>query len=248
MRIKKILRKYYYKKYCGGFFMRVFSVKKESIIFVVCIGIVLGSLINSIGNEICPTFSMPLSNKIILIDAGHGGWDPGKVAANNILEKNVNLDIAKKLQEYLQQSGAFVLMTRSNDEALGEKKMKDMRNRKEISNSTNADMLISIHQNSFAQEKVKGAQVFYYKKSESGKKLAEFIQAQLKKNIDANNNRVAKINSDYYILKQIKIPSVIVECGFLSNNDELNKLTNSDYQNKIAWAIYLGILDYYGSK
>lgn len=122
MRIKKILRKYYYKKYCGGFFMRVFSVKKESIIFVVCIGIVLGSLINSIGNEICPTFSMPLSNKIILIDAGHGGWDPGKVAANNILEKNVNLDIAKKLQEYLQQSGAFVLMTRSDDEALGEKK------------------------------------------------------------------------------------------------------------------------------
>lgn len=109
--------------------MRVFSVKKESIIFVVCIGIVLGSLINSIGNEICPTFSMPLSNKIILIDAGHGGWDPGKVAANNILEKNVNLDIAKKLQEYLQQSGAFVLMTRSDDEALGEK-MKDMRNRK----------------------------------------------------------------------------------------------------------------------
>lgn len=228
--------------------MRVFSVKKESIIFVICMGIILGSLINSVNNETKPTFSMPLSRKIILIDAGHGGWDPGKVATTNILEKNVNLDIAKKLQEYLEQSGAFVLMTRTEDKALGNRKMNDMRSRKEISNSTSADMMISIHQNSFSQEKVKGAQVFYYKESNSGQKLAEFIQAQIKKNIDQNNNRIAKTNSDYYILKQIKIPSVIVECGFLSNNGELAKLTSNDYQNKIAWAIYLGILDYYDAK
>lgn len=225
--------------------MKVFSIKKESIIFVICMGIILANLINSIGNETKPTFSMPLSNKIILIDAGHGGWDPGKVASNNIFEKDINLAIAKKLQEYLEQSGAFVFMTRVEDEALSDKKMKDMLNRKEISNSTSADMMVSIHQNSFSQEKVKGAQVFYYKESESGKKLAEFIQTEIKKNIDENNNRVAKTNSDYYILRKIKIPSVIVECGFLSNNNELEKLTSDEYQNKIAWAIYLGILDYY---
>lgn len=225
--------------------MKVFSIKKESIIFVICMGIILANLINSIGNETKPTFSMPLSNKIILIDAGHGGWDPGKVADNNIFEKDINLEIAKKLQEYLEQSGAFVFMTRVEDEALSDKKVKDMIKRKEISNSTSADMMVSIHQNSFSQEKVKGAQVFYYKESESGKKLAEFIQSEIKKNIDENNNRIAKTNSDYYILRKIKIPSVIVECGFLSNNNELEKLTSDEYQNKIAWAIYLGILDYY---
>ena len=208
-------------------------------------GIMLGSLINSVRNEIKPTFSMPLSNKIILIDAGHGGWDPGKVAGNNIFEKDINLSIAKKLQEYLEQSGAFVFMTRVEDKALSDKKMQDMRNRKEISNSTSADMMISIHQNSFSQKNIKGAQVFYYKESDSGKKLAELIQNEIKENVDANNNRVAKTNSDYYVLRKIKIPSVIVECGFLSNTNELEKLTSSDYQNKIAWAIYLGILDYY---
>lgn len=208
-------------------------------------GIILGSLINSVRNEIKPTFSMPLSNKIILIDAGHGGWDPGKVAGNNIFEKDINLSIAKKLQEYLEQSGAFVFMTRVEDKALSDKKMQDMRNRKEISNSTSADMMISIHQNSFSQKNIKGAQVFYYKESDSGKKLAELIQNEIKENVDANNNRVAKTNSDYYVLRKIKIPSVIVECGFLSNTNELEKLTSSDYQNKIAWAIYLGILDYY---
>lgn len=225
--------------------MKVFSIKKESIIFVICMGIILGSLINSVRNEIKPTFSMPLSNKIILIDAGHGGWDPGKVAGNNIFEKDINLSIAKKLQEYLEQSGAFVFMTRVEDKALSDKKMQDMRNRKEISNSTSADMMISIHQNSFSQKNIKGAQVFYYKESDSGKKLAELIQNEIKENVDANNNRVAKTNSDYYVLRKIKIPSVIVECGFLSNTNELEKLTSSDYQNKIAWAIYLGILDYY---
>ncbi len=208
-------------------------------------GIILGSLINSVRNEIKPTFSMPLSNKIILIDAGHGGWDPGKVAGSNIFEKDINLSIAKKLQEYLEQSGAFVFMTRVEDKALSDKKMQDMRNRKEISNSTSADMMISIHQNSFSQKNIKGAQVFYYKESDSGKKLAELIQNEIKENVDANNNRVAKTNSDYYVLRKIKIPSVIVECGFLSNTNELEKLTSSDYQNKIAWAIYLGILDYY---
>ena len=90
---------------------------------------------------------MPLSNKIILIDAGHGGWDPGKIAGKNIFEKDINLSIAIKLQEYLEQSGAFVFMTRTTDTALRNKKMSDMRNRKEISNQTKADMMLSIHQN-----------------------------------------------------------------------------------------------------
>lgn len=230
--------------------MKIFSVRKESIIFVICMGIILGNLINSFldKNQVQQTFSMPLSNKIILIDAGHGGWDPGKVADNNVLEKNINLSIAKKLQEYLQQSGAFVLMTRTDDIALAQKKIQDMHLRKEISNSSNADMMISIHQNSFPQQNVKGAQVFYYEKSEAGKKLANLIQTQIKNNVDQDNHRAAKTNSAYFILKQIKIPSVIIECGFLSNDQELNNLTDDNYQNKLAWAIYLGIIDFYDAK
>ena len=117
--------------------------------------------------------------------------------------------------------------------------------RLDITNSYENAIFVSIHQNSFAKEKVKGAQVFYYKDSEQGQKLAAAIQAQLKKNIAPENNRIAKTNSDYYILRKVKIPSVIIECGFLSNHDELNKLTNADYQDKMAWSIYLGILDYY---
>lgn len=232
--------------------MHVFSIRKESIIFIVCMGIILGGLIGSIEkkSETKETFSMPLSNKIILVDAGHGGWDPGKVAKdsvnNNIYEKNINLSIAKKLQEYLEQSGAFVLMTRTDDNALDNKKVKDMQARKKIcEDNKNVDMMISIHQNSFVKKNTKGAQVFYYKESSNGKRLAEFIQEQLKNNLDKNNNRVAKTDSSYYILKKIKVPSVIVECGFLSNDYERDNLINNDYQNKIAWAIYLGILDYY---
>ena len=106
--------------------MRVFSIKKESIIFVICMGIIFAGLINSIDkkNKTQETFFMPLAKKIILIDAGHGGWDPGKVAKNNICEKDINLSIAKKLKEYLEQNGAFVLMTRVEDKALAEKKNK----------------------------------------------------------------------------------------------------------------------------
>lgn len=232
--------------------MRVFSIKKESIIFIVCIGIILSSLINSleIKTKTKQTFSMPLSNKIILIDAGHGGWDPGKVTKdnnnNNINEKEINLLIAKKLQEYLEQSGAFVLMTRADDNALADKKIKDMLARKKIcEENNNIDMMISIHQNSFIKKNAKGAQVFYYKESSNGKKLAEYIQEQLRLNLDKNNTRVAKTNSSYYILKKIKVPSIIIECGFLSNNNDRDNLIKNNYQNKIAWAIYLGILDYY---
>ena len=200
--------------------MRVLSIKKESIIFVICIGIIFAGLINSIDkkNKTQETFFMPLAKKIILIDAGHGGWDPGKVAENNICEKDINLSIAKKLKEYLEQNGAFVLII---------------------------DMMISVHQNSFPEKNVHGAQVFYYKNSNEGKKLADCIQTQLKNNLDKNNNRAAKINSSYFILKKIIKPSVIVECGFLSNDNELENLLDDDYQNKIAWGIYLGILDYY---
>ncbi len=206
--------------------------------------IIFVGMIKTYFSDTLETFSMPIASKNIVIDAGHGDWDPGKVAKDGTLEKDINLKISKYLQGYLEQSGGFVLTTRIDDTALSDKKREDLKERKNIANNEEVDLLVSIHQNSFPKESVKGAQVFYYKDSEESKKLAECVQNRLKE-IDSTNNRVAKESKEYYILKQTKMPAIIVECGFLSNMEENNNLKDEEYQKKVAWAIYLGILDYY---
>ena len=190
------------------------------------------------------TFSI-IPKKVILIDAGHGGWDPGMIGGDNILEKNTNLQISAKLQAILEQSGAFVINTRVQDEALGERKRSDMRSRREVADTGKADIMISIHQNSFPDERARGAQVFYYNLSEESKRLAECIQSELKDFVQTSNHREPKANSSYYILKATSIPAVIVECGFLSNPEERRDLDDPEYQERIAWGIYLGILKYF---
>lgn len=218
--------------------------RKEIVIFFIYILAITIGIYITYKNETTATFSMPINLKNIVIDAGHGGWDPGKVTESGVEEKDINLEIAQKLQTYLEQSGSFVLTTRIDDTALSDSKREDLKERKNIANSENIDLLISIHQNSYPSESVKGAQVFYYDGKEESKLLAECIQERLKQ-IDNTNNRIAKANSSYYLLKQTNIPAVIVECGFLTNLEEGSKLTTEEYQEKIAWAIYCGILDYY---
>ena len=220
------------------------KINKNKALLYVYIFIIFVGMFKTYLSESIETFSMPVANKNIVIDAGHGDWDPGKVAKDGTLEKDINLQISKYLQGYLEQSGGFVLTTRIDDKALADSKREDLKARKNIANNENVDLLISIHQNSFPKENVKGAQVFYYEGSEESKKLADCVQNRLKE-VDSNNNRVAKSNKDYYLLKQTTMPSIIVECGFLSNSEENENLKNEEYQQKIAWAIYLGILDYY---
>lgn len=190
--------------------------------------------------------ALPVHNRMIVIDAGHGGFDPGKVASDGVEEKEINLAIAKQLSGYLTQGGAQVVETRISDEALSQSKRDDLNKRVKIANAGNVDLFVSIHQNSFPKGSAKGAQVFYYKGSENGKRLALSIQNRLREVVDVQNTRVPKENTNYYVLKEAKIPSVIVECGFLSNLDEHDKLLSEEYRQKIAWAIYMGILDYYG--
>lgn len=185
----------------------------------------------------------------VVIDAGHGGFDPGKVGINNDLEKDVNLSIALKLKGLLEQNDCEVVMTRESDTALysesdSNKKTSDMRNRMKIVLDADPDITISIHQNSYPEEKIKGAQVFYHVSSTEGKELAEIIQEQLKTTIGDGNHRVAKSNDSYYMLKKSKCPLVIVECGFLSNYKESALLITSEYQDKVAWAIHLGVMNY----
>ncbi|MGL4789925.1 MAG: N-acetylmuramoyl-L-alanine amidase [Anaerotignaceae bacterium] len=186
-----------------------------------------------------------VQSAVVVIDAGHGGWDPGKTGTTDNNEKDINLTIAKNLQVFLEASGATVIITRNGDEALGNNKREDMKERKDITEGANPDILISIHQNAFPSANAKGAQVFYYNNSKEGKILAELIQTHLKDDLDNTNTRQAKANTDYYILKQINIPTALVECGFLSNLEEEELLNSQEYQMKVAWAIYLGIVDYF---
>jgi len=209
--------------------------------------IVLTILVAILGYTICrvvPTIAIPVTNKVIVIDAGHGGFDPGALSDNGVEEQHINLKIALKLQRLLEESGTTTVLTRVDEDSVGETKREDMKNRKQIRDIEDSDMYVSIHLNSFPQENVKGAQTFYSGNEES-KKLAELVQKKLKEVVDTGNNRVAKELSTVYLLKNTKNPSIIVECGFLSNNEELKKLQDDTYQEKLAWAIYLGIIEYY---
>lgn len=187
---------------------------------------------------------------VVVIDPGHGGFDPGKIGVNKVLEKDINLSISFKLKELLEKDNIKVIMTREEDKGLyhandRDKKRIDMQRRVVIVNESNALIAVSIHQNSFSQESSRGAQVFYHQNSTKGKILAETIQEQLKETLQDGNHRIAKSNASYYMLRNTKCPLVIVECGFLTNWREAKLLKDDEYQQKIARGIYLGILKYF---
>lgn len=188
----------------------------------------------------------------VVIDAGHGGADPGKVGINDALEKDINLEISKKLKSFLEAEGIEVVMTRTGDaglydEGASNKKVQDMKRRLSIIEEADPELVVSIHQNSYHEEYVKGAQVFYYQTSTDSKKLAELLQQELR-SLDEENHREAKGNDSYYLLKKTSKTIAIVECGFLSNREEAEKLITPLYQEKLAWNIYMGIIRYINTK
>jgi len=190
-------------------------------------------------------FASSVNKKIIVIDAGHGGWDPGKVGKNDELEKDINLIIAERLQMLLELGGATVFLTRATDVALGDTKNTDLKARTTMPTDMQAHIFVSIHQNAFPSDKVKGAQAFYFDGSDEGKRLAEAIQERIRSYLDVSNRKEAKAHSDYFVLKKSATPAVLVECGFLTNSEELRLLVDENYQERMAWAIYMGILDYF---
>lgn len=156
------------------------------------------------------------------------------------------------VKKFLEAEDVKVVMTRESDGGLyqesdSNKKVQDMKKRIEIIEANQPKVTVSIHQNSYHEEYVHGAQVFYYTGSEEGKNLAEILQERLIQGIDKENKRVAKANNSYYLLKKTSSPIVIVECGFLSNREESEKLNSEMYQEKAAWAIHLGIIQYLNS-
>lgn len=230
--MKKIGRGFLTMAALGLFFLSMFYVGRAAAFLT------LGDNVNASERARC-----------VVIDAGHGGDDPGKVGINGANEKDVNLQIAMLLKQYLEANDIRVVMTREDNDGLYDpeapnKKVQDMKNRIALIDEVSPALTVSIHQNSYPEEYVHGAQVFYYTGSTQGQMLAESIQKQLIAKADPENKRQIKANDSYYLLKKTGIPIVIVECGFLSNSNEAEKLCTPQYQDRIAWAIHMGILQF----
>lgn len=205
-----------------------------------------GVPVKNVGSE---NVSEEKEKTVVLIDPGHGGVDPGKISVTGTNEKEINLQIALLLRDILEKDGFEVVMTRETDEGLYEesdqnKKVADMKARCLLAEQSHADILVSVHQNSYQEEEVHGAQVFYYSKSKTGEQLATSVQNAFKEIADPDNTRMAKGNDSYYILLNVECPAIIAECGFLSNYEEAELLEEENYQKKVAEAIAKGIMDF----
>ncbi len=231
--------------------MLLIIVKKKTILValtvtaVAALGISAAGYVSGTTEE---TF-LPVTNKVIYIDPGHGGRDPGAVGSTGKNEDEINLDIALRLKRLVEEGGGIAVLTRDGDYGLyspdaPNKKREDLHERKKIADESESNINILIHLNSFTQSRYYGAQTFYYGPSDESRELAEIIQGELRNVLDKNNNRQPKPRTDLYLLKYATVPAVLVECGFLSNPAEEKLLNDGYYQEKIAWAIYIGILKY----
>lgn len=186
---------------------------------------------------------------LILVDAGHGGSDPGMIGVSGLEEKGINLSISLLLRDTLEKSGYSVIMTREEDKGLydssaANKKAQDMQRRIAMIREHMPVLSVSIHQNSYHDAGVHGPQVFYYESSVEGKKLAEAVQSSLNDLLEVDRPREVKGNTSYYLLKRSSGILVIVECGFLTNPEEAQKLQTKEYQEKVAAAVSEGIRTY----
>lgn len=197
--------------------------------------------------------SMPITQKTVIVDAGHGGDDGGAIGIDGTVEKDINLDIALKLEKILKFYGFNVIMTRTQDvmtcddglDSLRKIKISDIHNRFELMRKNPDAIFISVHQNKFEDSSQHGTQVFYSGNDERSKELAEAIQTSVTLTLQRKNDRVVKKSgSGIYLLYHAKIPAVLVECGFISNSDEVKKLKDESYRMKLAILIADGLLKY----
>ncbi|MBR5774624.1 MAG: N-acetylmuramoyl-L-alanine amidase [Clostridia bacterium] len=190
---------------------------------------------------------------VIIIDAGHGGVDGGSVGADGTMEKDINLSIALKLRDSLELYGFETVMIREEDKSIHsdgastirEKKVSDLHNRLNIINSTDNCIFVSIHQNYFEQPQYSGTQVFYSPNDSQSEELARIMQETITRMIQPDNNRqIKEADKTLYLLSNSQKPSIMVECGFMSNEKELNLLKTEDYQKQMVLCITNGILKY----
>ena len=234
--------------------LRAIKLKKSSVLIIMLLLIIFLGYYKSVSKryeeQYISTLSWVMANKLIVIDPGHGGIDPGALGSNGVLEKNIVLEVSMKLADIMRQSGAQVLLTRESDHDLSdpelsnlhEIKVQDLTRRVELANQNNADIFLSVHVNSFPDKRECGAQTFSQPGSEESKKLAMSIQKEIN-NFLKNPGRQAK-QVDYFANRMTKMPSVIIEIGFITNPGEEKLMLDPAYQNKISWSIYAGIARY----
>ncbi|GAV23858.1 N-acetylmuramoyl-L-alanine amidase CwlD [Carboxydothermus pertinax] len=234
---------------------RVFNLNLRKVLTVLVVMIVLailgGVVRNILLNREVRVLSVAVAHRIIVLDPGHGGQDPGCKGQQGAVEKKITLDIARRVAAKLEMAGAQVYLTRSGDYDLADpaikgnsvRKKQDLARRIQIAEDRKAEILISIHANSFPERKYRGAQTFYQKSDVKGKLLAELLQESFK-TILANTNRVAQAG-DYFINRNSRMASVIAEVGFLSNPEEEKLLLNPEYREKVSLAIYFAVLRYF---
>lgn len=226
--------------------MKFLTIKKKTIVIALSIFMAFASVISA---AVVATSSMPKPVYNIVIDAGHGGRDGGAIGVSTgVTESELNLMYAKELKELCEDYGIGVTMTRSDmnglyDESATNKKKSEMERRKNIINSSGADLMISLHMNSFPLSSSEGAQVFYAAGSEQGMKLAKSVQLSICQGFESARDYVSR--GDYFVLNYSQVPAVLVECGFLSNPEEEKLLQSKEYCQRFCYALLVGILSYF---
>jgi len=225
------------------------------VISVLILSITIYEITNSymISQRVIKTNATPITNKTVILDAGHGLPDEGAVGFTGTTEQAINLEIVLKLQKLIEQSGSKVILTRSDENgiysadstSIRNKKISDIKNREYIVDNSNADIFISIHLNKYQDSKYSGWQTFYQSKIDNSKLLATSIQNELNNNINNDNKRVPMAIKGVYLMEHISIPGVVVECGFISNPNEEELLKQETHQSKLAWGIYTGVQKYF---
>ena len=234
----------------------MFLINKKRLLFItsiICISILSCTLSVSSLIKTEVVSSIPISNHTIILDAGHGNPDGGAVGIDGSIESEINLNIVLQLQKLFEASNCNVILTRSDEngiyeataESIRDKKISDMKNRATIANNSGAELFLSIHMNKLEQSQYSGWQTFFKNNDDQSKNIAENIQTSLNHFLKKENHRTIKSISGIYLTKNVDIPLVLVECGFLSNPEETKLLQTEQYQKELAWSIYIGVMDYF---
>ena len=225
---------------------------KIGVILLVSLSIAFGAVVRGFGEDLYVETVEPDESRFIILDAGHGGEDCGACGADGSLEKDVNLALALEIGRQLTESGYTVIYTRTEDKMLysaeenvkGLRKISDLKNRVAVAKEHPQSTFISIHTNSFGDSRYKGLQVYYSTNSDSSRVLAERIQGSVRSGLQTDNERTVKRGDKLYLLKNIESPAVIIECGFMSNEEECKKLSEKEYQKQLSFSIVCGIIEY----
>ena len=232
--------------------MRSYIARK--VFLLIALTLILAVILNFLTEEaVVSDGDMQDSSVCVIIDAGHGGEDCGAIGVNGVYEKDINLEISNILYEMLKAVGIDVIMTRTEDRLMytekqnikGQRKLYDLKNRLQIANAHPNAIFVSIHMNNFSSSKYSGLQVYYSKNTESSSYLAKIIQTSVRDNLQKNNDRKIKgADSSIYLLDRAENTAVLVECGFLSNYEECNKLSEKEYQRELSFCIFCGIIKF----